>query len=174
MLELDLINALAEWLGRLFLGYTLLNKEKVLQQVRIFRQYLPQASGLAVRDDDVKEDYEDNFPCIIVKYTDHTNKEERRLDMSETNIKLLFGIYDNSAECEGWMDIMNMMEKVRTKLLLERVIAGRFILNMPLKTKLYEAGDTWPVYFGEMALVFSTGRPVMGRDFVTKGAVIDG
>ena len=176
MLELGLIDGLAAKLEALFDGYTLLNKAKVLQQVRIFKQYIPQAVGLAFDDKDksgmkgyAESDYEANFPCIVVKYIDHTDKEERRLDQSTTNMKLLFGIYDEDYMCQGYRDILNMMERVRDDLLVHRIVSGIYMLEMPLKTRLLEV-DTWPIYFGEMDLVFSTGRVVMGKDYVYKTA----
>lgn len=176
MPELGLIDALSSELRELFKGYMLLNKAGVLQEVRVFKQYMPQAEGLAIGAEKKGiaaygvSDYEENFPCIVLKYTEHTDKEENRLDQSITSIKLLYGVYDEKAECEGWRDILNMIEKTRDYLLVNRIVARKYLLNMPIKTRLVE-GDTWPVYFGEMDMAFTTGRPVMGKDFVTKGAV---
>ena len=175
MIELDLLDTLSARLEDLFDGYTLLNKAKVLQQVKVFKQYLPQSSGMTIGHTKglggySDSDYESNFPCIIVKYIDHTDKEERRIDQSLTNIKLLYGIYDDASECQGYRDILNMIDMTRTALLQERIIGSKFLLNMPLKTRLLEA-ESWPVYFGEMDAVFTTGRAIMGKDYIYKGAI---
>lgn len=174
MTELELIDALSAKLEELFKGYTLLNKAKVLQEVKIFKQFIPQSSGVTIGGLKGVEgyndsDFESNFPCIIVRYQEHTDKEERRIDQSITNIKLIFGIYDEADECQGYRDILNMIGVIRSALLRERIIGKLFWLNMPVKTRLLEA-DTWPVYYGEMDMIFTTGRPVMGRDYMTKEA----
>lgn len=175
MIELDLLDELSARLEDLFAGYTLLNKAKVLQEVKIYKQYLPQSSGMTIGGTKglggySDADYESNFPCIIVKYLDHTDKEERRIDQSMTNIKVLYGVYDDAPECQGYRDILNMIDTTRATLLQERIIGKQFLLNMPMKSRLLD-GDTWPVYFGEIDLWFTTGRAIMGKDYIYKGAI---
>lgn len=176
MTDIKLIDALAVRLREMFKGYVLLNKSGVLQEVQVFTQYLPQPEGLAVDDREKSglksygsSDYEANFPSIIIRHEGHIDHEERRLDQSRTEIKLLIGIFDERPETEGWRDILSIVDRIRKEFLVNRVLAERYLLNMPLEYKLLDA-DTWPVYFGEMSLKFDTGREIMGRDFVTKGA----
>lgn len=172
MNAIDIADGLAVWLACEFNGYQLLNKNGVLQEVRIFRQYIPQPKGITFTDgalhgmkDYDDSDYEANFPCIIVKCGDITDKEENRIDMSRVNMRLLFGIYDDSSECQGWRDIMVMIDKTRRDLLLDRVISRKYVVQMPIVSRLLEA-DTYPVYFGEMLMTFDAGRPRMPHDFV--------
>ena len=175
MIELDVIDALAARLQAIFDGITLPGKDGVQRPIQIFKQYLPLSSGftsgsstgLAGYND---TDYESNFPCVIVKYLEHTDKEEKRFDQSMTSLKLIYGIYDDSQDCQGYRDILNMIDMSRLALLQERTLANQFMMAMPVKTRLLDA-DTWPVYFGEMDLYYITGRPIMGRDFYTKEAV---
>ena len=75
-------------------------------------------------------------------------------------ISILSAIYDESVECQGYLDVLNMQEKMRVYLLEHRVLADRYVLNMPLKSRLLEV-ETWPVYWGEMNLVYTIGRPSM-------------
>lgn len=175
--ELRVIDALAEMLERLFVGYTLLNTKGVLQQVRVYKQFLPQPKGMAVTEREKsglehygEDDFESNFPCVIVKYEGHTDAEERRLEQSRTTMRLLLGVVDMASECTGYRDILDMTSRIRQEVLMNRVLGERFMLQMPLKSRLVSA-DTWPVYFGEIELVYDTGRYVMGKDFVTKGAI---
>ena len=167
MTELLLIDELVKRLRELFRGYTLLNKSGILQEVKIFAQYLPQPSGISIMDKELKgvnnyvsEDYDNNFPCVIVKIDDVMDKEEGNADMSECGVKLLCGIYDEAAESQGYRDVMNMQERIRENLLNDRVIGGRYLLKMPMYTKLLN-DDTWPVYFGEQKLIYEIGRPRM-------------
>ena len=197
MLELDLIDALAAKLEEIFRGMTLPGKDGVQRPIQVFEQYPPLGSGFVSNDDDnafdddsssflfsqigkakngvnlvgyEASDYDSNFPCVIVRYLEHTDKEEKRFDQSMTSIKLIYGIYDESQNCQGYRDILNMIDLTRLALLQERTLDNQFMMAMPIKTRLLDA-DTWPVYFGEMDLYYITGRPIMGRDFYTKEAV---
>ena len=83
MIELNLIDALVAELTNLFKDYELPAKSGLLQNVKVFAQYLPQPSEFEVieRDEDGEEitpqgyssaDIEANFPCIVVKFNDAT------------------------------------------------------------------------------------------------------
>lgn len=176
---INMMEAVCDDLRRMFRGYTLPNKAGVLQEVRIFAQYMPQPSGITFDDKNTGlknytgEDFEQNFPGIIVKLGDMTDQEEQRLDMNRVSVKLLCGVYDANPVCNGWRDVAGMMEKIRQEWLKERVIARRFRIEMPLVTRLVEA-DTWPVYFGEMEVMFETGRVGRGVDYVYRGYVSNG
>ncbi len=176
MNAIELADGLSVWLVNCFEGYKLLNKNGILQEIRIFRQYIPQPQGITFTDtaqgmkgyDD--SDYEANFPCVIVKCGDIIDNEENRLDMSRVNMRLLFGVYDASPECQGWRDIMGMIDKVRHDLMIDRVISRKYVVQMPITSRMLEA-DTYPVYFGEMSLVFDIGRPRRPYEFVYRSEV---
>lgn len=176
----DMLENVCDDLRKLFTGYTLPNKSGVLQEVRIFPQYIPQPSGITVEDKKTgvgnysEEDYEANFPGIVVKLGDVVDQEERRLDMNRASVRLLFGVYDASPSGEGWRDVLAMMEKVRGHWLRERIIARKFRIEMPLTTRLLES-DTFPIYFGEMNAVIECGRPGMrNADYVYRGYISNG
>ena len=167
-----LIDDLVSRMKKVFAGYTLLNKAGVLQEVRVFGQYVPQPQGLTFSDkanaglkNYGSSDYEMNFPCVVVRLGEMTDNEERSLTQSNVNVTLLMGIYDDGEECQGYRDVLNMQEKVRVDLLEHRVLAGKHLLLMPVKSRLLDA-ETWPVYFGEMDLVYQTGRPMQGYGWV--------
>lgn len=197
MNELELIDGMSERLEKIFTGYTLLNKKGIPQSVRIFKQYLPQPKGLTLstRKTGIEhyesEDYESNFPCIIIQMKDRTDKEEKTLDMSRSGMKLIVGVFDEelaqdeamrdaglevdrkSYTCQSYRDILNMITMIRDDLLTERIIKGRFRIEMPLKSKLIEA-DTWPVYFGEMDIMIESGRALGNKDFVYRRIIDNG
>ncbi|MBQ7578455.1 MAG: hypothetical protein IJT21_09340 [Synergistaceae bacterium] len=172
MNELNLLDAVIMKLENLFRGYTLLNKSGELQEVRVFAQYLPMPEGLNFNTRSNtglknynESDMESNFPCIVAKLIECEDREERRIDATLVKMNLLFACYDENKLCQGYRDILNMQERVRDNFLIERVIDNRFRLDMPIKTRLLEC-ETWPVYFGEMDLIFQAGRPVMRKNFV--------
>ncbi len=171
MTATDLLDELKNELDILFADYTLQNKDGDLQHLRIFTQYTPQPSAITINDrasglkNYTESDFEANFPCIIIQFIESTDNEERRLEMTTLNVRFLFGIYDKAPDCQGWRDILNMIEIVRQEFLTRRYLAEKFRLNMPVKSRLVDS-DTWPVYFGEMDLVYETGRASMPAEFV--------
>lgn len=171
MTELELIDALYDVLRELFSGYRLMNKAGMLQEVKIFRQYIPEPAGITAQSKGLANyadsDYEANFPSIIIKLGEVTDKEENRIDQSRIDVKFLAGVYDATPESTGYRDLLNMIERMREYFLINRIINQKFRLEMPLKSRLVEA-DSWPVYFAEMDLVFDLGRPLMQKDFVMK------
>ena len=163
-----LMQDMTRGLTEVFAGYELRNKMGVLQQVQVFSQYLPQPEGITFADKDksglknyTSNDYDTNFPCVIIKLQEQEDNEERSIIRSTVKVSILSAIYDESVECQGYLDVLNMQGKMRAFLLENRVLADRYILNMPVKSRLLEV-ETWPVYWGEMNLVYTIGRPSMG------------
>lgn len=159
-------------LHKLMEGRSLPGKSGLLQDIKIFAQYVPQPSGITFADRDNKGlkhyeagDYESNFPCIIVRLEDMTDLEERSRTHSICNVKLLIGIYDDKPECQGYVDVLDIQEAIRSYLLEHRILCSKHLLVMPVKCRLLD-NDTWPVYFGEISLAYQVGRPVRAPEFV--------
>lgn len=172
MNQVNLLQDLTDRLRLLFKGYSLPNKSGILQEVQVFRQYLPQPEGITFTDkgkDGLKNygstDYESNFPCVIVKLVDQVDEEERGNDGSKVRVTILTGVYDDSKECQGYLDVLDMQEKIRDYLLEHRIIARKYLQLMPMLSKLLES-ETWPVYFGEQSLTYVVARPVMGTEWI--------
>ena len=172
MNEIDLQDSMCDLLRDIFAGYQLLNKGGNLQEVQIFAQYVPQPAGITIHSREntglknyTDTDYESNFPCIVAILNECEDREERRIDASTVKMTLLFCVYDDAPECQGYRDLLNMQERVRNYLLVNRIVNNRFRLEMPVKTRLIPC-ETWPVYFGEMDLIFQSGRPSMPKSFV--------
>ena len=189
MTRAELIDSLTSGLKKLLKGYTLPSRlqgkddtsagiQNIMQEVKIFAQYLPQPSGITFEQrtypnkrpydrlqDYQDDDYESNFPCVIVKLGDMTDNEEQSRNHSSVKVSILAGVYDESPESQGYMDLLNLQEVIRKWLLEERVLARKFLLRMPLMARL-EDNDTWPVYFGVMELNYELGRPVRSSEYV--------
>lgn len=178
MTQLGLIDALVEYLTELFRNYELKAKSGLLQTVKVFAQYLPQPKEVEVTVDDddesesetqtvtpegySPEDIESLFPCVIVKFDEMTDREEGPLDQSLIKINFLVGTYDESSDCQGYRDVLNIIETMRQELLSmpARVLAKKYRLALPMKSYLFE-DSTFPVYFGVMESTWETGRPLM-------------
>ena len=189
MTRAELIDSLTSGLKKLLKGYTLPSRlqgtdgessgiQNVMQEVKVFAQYLPQPEGITFdsreypnirKYDRLKnydaDDYESNFPCVIVKLGDMTDNEEQSRNHSSVKVSILAGVYDESPECQGYMDLLNLQEVIRKWLLEERVLSRKFLLRMPMVSKLDDS-ETWPVYFGTMELTYELGRPVRSSEYV--------
>ncbi|MBR1438792.1 MAG: hypothetical protein IJ587_09685, partial [Synergistaceae bacterium] len=163
MTELGLVDALVAFLKEVFADYQLPAKSGLLQNVRVFAQYLPQPEAVEVNADDddgddgtesaeIAEDgteetvlenptepqgysaadIESNFPCVIVKFEESTIREEKTIDMVRINVSILVGVYDESADCQGYRDVLNIMDRIKLEILTlpARVLAQRYRLEM--------------------------------------------
>ena len=175
MISLFLQDAIIAHLQELFKDYTLNAKGGGRQQVKVFSQYLPQPKEAMVKpkgEDPIElqgygpADIEANFPCIIVMLMDGQDKEEGELDQARINVNLLVGVYDESPDCQGYRDVMNIIETARQGFLSlpYRILGKKYKLELPMKWSLFEE-QPWPVYFGVIEMVWDTGRPTMQRDF---------
>ena len=186
MIALNLIDSLVVKLKEIFLNYELPAKSGLLQNVKVFAQYLPQPRSVTVttEDDDgdesdngseiepqgyTPEDIESNFPCVIVKFDDETDREEGALDATRINVRILVGCYDESPNCQGYRDVMNVIEIVRQMILENRVLDKKYRLEMPMKSYLFD-DQPYPIFFGQIETVWETGRPLMTR----KGVYFNG
>lgn len=96
---------------------------------------------------------DDPYPYCIVKIDSGAMQQEAQ----EIQTMLIFGIFDDDPECQGYQVIMNMIHKV----------AERFTKNPCLKDKYrlnHENGITWvmddteqfPYFFGAMYMTWNT------------------
>ena len=198
MTELGLIDALVAYLKSIFEDYQLPAKSGLLQNVRVFAQYMPQPEAVEVDTGDEVEDtesaiagegeslvdengaeetaeespteplgysasdIESNFPCVIVKFEESIIREEKTIDAVRINVTMLVGTYDESPDCQGYRDVMNIMDKVKLGILTlpSRILAQRYRLEMPLKDSL-PPEQPFPIYLGVIETVWETGRPLM-------------
>ena len=138
---------------------------------------MPQPEAVEVNTDDDEEtaeedtteplgysatDIESNFPCVIVKFEECTIKEEGSIDAVRINVSFLIGTYDESADCQGYRDVLNIIDKIEQEILElpARVLAQRYRLEMPLKDYL-PPEQPYPIYLGVIETVWETGRPLM-------------
>ncbi len=187
MIELNLLDALVTRFTNLFKDYELPSKSGLLQTVKVFPQYLPQPSGATVKPKSDKQsivpqgytatDIESNFPCVIVKLGEVTDKEEGSLDQARAAVQIIVGIYDGvydkekesyveSKDCQGYRDVYNILEKVRQDLLTmpARILEGRYRLDMPMTSGLTQEQD-WPYFLGYMNTVWEIARPLMPNNY---------
>lgn len=180
MIALMLLDALVVHLQELFKGYSLSGKDGKAKAVKVFPQFLPQPRGVTLKprggkgdDDDGGQEYgpadiESNFPCIIVKLDEGRDKEENASDATLIDVRILVGTYHASPDCQGYRDVLNILERIRQDLLTSRYLERRYRLEMPFKWYLFE-DQPWPIFFGQIETVWETGRPQLPPHFDTLG-----
>jgi hypothetical protein len=170
MIALNLLDSLVARYQKIFSDYALPTKGGAEKNVKVFSQYLPQPKGPTVKPrgeaaeepaDNVygPEDFEANFPCVVVKLDEGTDKEENAPDATRIGVRILVGVYDENPNCQGYRDVMNIMETIRQDLLTTRYLERKYRLEMPFAWYLFE-DQPWPVFFGYVETVWETGRPL--------------
>lgn len=102
--------------------------------------YLPQKNADTI--------HKEEFPFIIVRPQEGVDAMEG----TKATILLLFAT--KSEDNEGFLAVLNLMERVRIKLLKKRVLDGKFRLELPFKWKFYDE-QAHPEWFGEATTVWT-------------------
>ena len=177
MTVIDLIDELVSMLDKLFEAEYLKARSGEFKRVKVFAQYLPQAKSAVIKPKGEAKneyqaefgpaDYEDNFPCVIVKLGELTDGEEGKLDQAIADINLLVGIYDKSADNQGWRDVMNIIDKLRLCLWQQRYLAAKFRLEPELHCYLFD-DQPLPLYFGALETRWDVPRPVELNNYASR------
>lgn len=111
----ELIGALASEVRLAVKDYRLSYDGGGEKSVTVYEQYIP--SERFERDDTGEF-----HPLIVVALNGIEDREE-----SEAAVGLTFAVYDE--EATGWVDLMNLMETVRIRLLRRRMVSRRYRLR---------------------------------------------
>lgn len=176
MISVNLLDAIATRIEGLFEQAPLLcAKDGSQKNVKVFPQFMPQPKGATVKPKGEAPiepqgygpaDIENNFPCVIVKLDEATDKEEGKIDQARAVVRLLAGVYDDAPDCQGYRDALNIIEVVRQDLLSMpyRILDNKYRVEMPMTWYLFEE-QPWPVFFGVLETVWEIPRPMMPRLF---------
>ncbi len=173
MTGLMLIDELVSELNKLFEHDLLNSKSGELRRIKVFAQYLPQPKGLVVKpkgeaaieyQDFAPADFEDNFPCVIVKLGEIQDSNEGVLNQAQADINLLIGAYDKTPDNQGWRDVLNIIDKVRIYLQNVRYLANKFRLEPEMHAYLFD-DQPLPVFFGVIETCWDLPRPLERRNF---------
>lgn len=110
--------------------------------VSVYQQHIP--------DEEFKDD--SYYPLVIVAWQGSKDED----DGSTATIGLTFGAYGEDKP--AWLDLMSIMERVRQRLLENRLLNRRFRLVLPTKWETIEA-QPYPYWFGYATLTYQIGQP---------------
>jgi hypothetical protein len=130
MTPLMLQDFLVTEIAKLFEGCKLKNEEGELSNITVLSQYSPvDDTGQAVHQ----------FPYIrvLLKY----GKDSSELEPYRWTVMFVAGVYDNSADCQGYRDAINILQKIYDHLMRERVFNQRYTVEYPVHWILTD--DRW-------------------------------
>jgi hypothetical protein len=88
-------------------------------------------------------------PYLLLQFIKNTDEQQTgELTESVSMVRIVAAAYSEN-ESEGSLDVLNLLTRIRTALLKERVIGKQFILKPPLEMMIYP-DDTAPYYIGEI------------------------
>ncbi|RPF41911.1 hypothetical protein EDD70_2971 [Hydrogenoanaerobacterium saccharovorans] len=97
------------------------------------------------------------IPCLVVGL----DEKESSSDDTTLNLRITVAIYDaglhkQSGEAmeyasnfEGYITLLNLMDKLEAQVLKDRVFAGKYELASPIKSKLYDE-QPYPYWYGQL------------------------
>lgn len=104
------------------------------------------------------EDAKKVAPYCIVRYVSSVDSQATgREAKSKAVFRFIFCVYDDD-ESTGSLNLLNVMDRMKIKLLKDVVIGGkiRLVTDEGLEMIAYE-DDTWPYFAGEMIGTFEYG-----------------
>lgn len=97
----------------------------------------------------VKIGTEQYVPYIILRLlTGKDEQKEGENENSTVKVRLIVAIYSTDSE-KGYIDTLNVVDRLRIELLKNRVLNNKYILKLPLEYVVYE-DDTGPYTIGEI------------------------
>jgi hypothetical protein len=84
----------------------------------------------------------EEYPFILLRPQEGEDTEDGY------RVKLLMLFATKADDEAGFLDVLNLMERIRIKLLKKRLVDSRFRLEMPYKWKFYDE-QAEPEWFGE-------------------------
>lgn len=137
MTPIDLQDALVAEIKVLFSEERFQNVHGDMVELNVYPQSLPIKKS---RDDD------EHFPYCIVRVTDGKTQDE--IGPASCSVLIVFGLYDESSDNQGYRDILHTLRALETHLFRKRIIADRFRIEYPFDWSVYDDEDMAPFYFG--------------------------
>ncbi|MDO4301780.1 MAG: hypothetical protein Q4D26_10365 [Clostridia bacterium] len=89
------------------------------------------------------------IPYIILRLlTGKDEQKESEEENSTIKVRLIAATYSEDSE-KGYIDVMNVIDRLRIELLKNRVLNNKYTLKLPLEYIIYE-DDTGPYSIGEI------------------------
>lgn len=145
MTPIMLQKELKKELEELFAGFSSSEDAKFKERsVSVYEQDLPLEMET--------EDEEGKTPFIIVRLSE--GELEQRENAEMVTVVIIFCARDTAWNRSGYQDVLNMIQKVKERLLKNPLVGKYFTAELPLKWVVQE-GETHDIYYGGMELTFA-------------------
>ncbi|CCJ32888.1 hypothetical protein [Caloramator australicus] len=143
MVAIELLNELKKFIENVVEEYVLeTNNRETKKEPQVVVGYLP-AKG----ESDIPD-----YPYVIIRAMNGVDNQEK----SEIKINLIIGTY--SDDHEGWQDTLNIIQRIRQRLLEQRTLAKKFRLELPLEWELFEE-QALPEWNGLIKTIWTIPQP---------------
>ncbi len=118
-------------------------KQPILRSPEVFLMYPPDENA-----------HRDRAPYVLLQFlTGDDSQKDGENPKSTCNIRVVVCACSHDRS-EGGLHVLNMLSRLRIALLEQRVLADRYVLQMPLEYIVWPDNKTEPFYFGEMMTVW--------------------
>lgn len=168
-------DALVDELKKILSSMMLKNTNGEMTKINVIPQNLPYTEqteqieeGETYTDDidimkateDIEQSEESSYPYVLVMLDN--GKVSLNTFESETEVNLVFGIYDDSNNAQGHRDIVNMITKIVQHFSKYPLVGKKYEIQDEITWALSEE-KTFPLYFGGMSLKFK-GKEIRRED----------
>lgn len=144
MTPIMLQKALKEELERLFEGFFSSEKMDYSERaVTIYEQDLPEDIETVLE--------EGRMPFVIVRLSE--GEMEQPEDVEQVKVVFIFCSEAPELNKSGYVDVMNMIQRVKERFLKNPVVGNYFTAELPMKWVIQE-DDTTELYYGGMEMNF--------------------
>lgn len=150
----NLMNDLAAEIRNITKDVVLKDVKGNLVKLNIYKQNLPERQQ-SIQAGNImgEEEEEDPYPYCVIRVDSGSLKSS--LSNHEVKVYLVFGVWDDDLEGQGYQVIITMMQRIMERFTNAPVLVGKYRMNA-------EAGIDWildednqyPYYFGSMAMTW--------------------
>ncbi len=109
--------------------------KKELKKVNIFMQDIPFSQ---------QKNAKEIFPYIIVRVEEGSISTEKNI----CQVVLIFGVYNDDIDRQGYKDLLNIMQKVLYHYSVEKIISQRYVVNGEMEWVIQNDENIFPHFIG--------------------------
>lgn len=162
MTPIELINAIKTEIETAVKDYSLAAEGQGNKPITVYAQHIP--------DECFESDT--YYPLVVAAINKIEDADDSSYPaLSKITVGLTFGVYGEDEK--AWVDLLNVMERTRQRLMDKRLLVNRYQLQFPVKWETIEA-QPYPFWFGYGTLEYSTPRPIQTRVANIEGGRLNG
>lgn len=151
MVVVELQKELAKEVKKITSGMILKNVKKEETKLNVFEQMLPKNERGASKEKEL-------FPYCNIQISECFSETINSLQI--VKVLLILGIFEDSANGQGHIVVLNLIQKIQERFYTNPILAKKFIMNPNIEWAL-QTEDLYPFYYG--AILTEWKVPAMKR-----------